>query len=163
MHFVHVCYHLWICLVIASLVAIAGGWYNVQMMPDYNACIVITCGFRSNRVYAFNQPERNYNWFNSHWRAGLRQIKHMVSGSTPWPQFISICLLYNRTNGTLFILAELICPTPNGGQVLSYRSEWRSNKYTQKMPINIHVKKYDNAIHLFLFIENKCLQWAILV
>ena len=49
------------------------------------------------------------------WRAGLRQTKHMVTGSTPWSRFISICLLSHYMNDTLLRL----WPKPNGGQALS--------------------------------------------
>ncbi len=45
----------------------------------------------------------------------LRQIKHMVSGSTQWSQFISICPLYHCTKVTLLILSELMWPNPNAG------------------------------------------------
>ena len=33
--------------------------------------------------------------------AGLRQTKHMVTGSTPWLRFISICLLSHYMKDTL--------------------------------------------------------------
>ena len=49
----------------------------------------------------------------------LRQAKHMVTGSTPWSQFISISQLSHCMKDTLLRLSELICPKPNGGQVLS--------------------------------------------
>ena len=53
------------------------------------------------------------------WKAGLRQTKHMVTGLTPWSQFINICQLSHYMKDTLFRLPELIWPKPNGGRVLS--------------------------------------------
>ena len=53
------------------------------------------------------------------WRAGLRQTKHMVTGSTPWSRFISICLLSHYMKDTLLRLPELISPKPNRSQVLN--------------------------------------------
>ena len=43
----------------------------------------------------------------------------MVTGSTPWSRFISICLLSHYMKDTLLRLPELISPKPNRSQVLN--------------------------------------------
>ncbi len=60
------------------------------------------------RVYAFNQPEWNNNWFNSH--VGGQVWDKLSTWSVVRLHATIHKLLSHHLKGTLLILSELICP-----------------------------------------------------
>ena len=94
------------------------GWFSIHIESDAGPFVVELT--RMYRLYSFNQPELSNNWINNNVGGQVwGKLSTVVTGSTPWSRFISICLLRHYMKDTLLRTPELIWPTPNGGQVLS--------------------------------------------